>query len=202
MDKPTPNLTLPNPGKWLLIWSTVCLTALTGTVGAYQYLSGDERLWACGTMATIAFLAACATRPFTARLHGVRVEKQALAIVQSIAPDGWRVVSGLPVGDGDLDILVVGYSGARFAIEVKSHENVRVIGWWAKRLTTEKGTRFRRDPLEQARNAAARVGAKPVLWFPKAKDSKPVEVEGVFVVLGGKRRIRQALGLSSAWSIW
>ena len=140
-----------------------------------------------------------------ARWLGKQVEA---ASVKSIKlPDGWTLESGVLVpGAGDVDLVIEGPDGKRFAIEIKSNQDVQVasgIPFLTKpRLETKEGKSLSGAFLAQAAKNAERVDAAPVLWFPKARKTAVQEIGKVQVVLGDKTKLLKAMGCKKNGFSW
>lgn len=140
-----------------------------------------------------------------ARWLGKQVET---ASVKSIKlPDGWTLESGVLVpGAGDVDLVIEGPDGKRFAIEIKSNQDVRVasgIPFFTKpKLETRDGKSLPAAFIAQAAKNAERVDAAPVLWFPKARNSSVHAIGEVQVVLGDKTKLLKAMGCKKSGFSW
>lgn len=140
-----------------------------------------------------------------ARWLGKQVES---ASVKSIKlPDGWKLESGVLVaGAGDIDLVIEGPDGNRFAVEIKSNQDVQVasgIPFLTKpKLQTKEGKSLPAAFLAQAAKNAERVDAAPVLWFPKARNTSIQEIGKVQVVLGDKTKLLKAMGCKKSGFSW
>ena len=138
-----------------------------------------------------------------ARQHGIAVERQARKSIK--LPQGWTVDESVPVyGRGDADLLLTDPEGVRYVIEIKANEQVEVRKSWfssGAEVRGADGRKLPRDPLEQVTALAGILHARPVLWFPKARDSSVVRIgrPEVLVVLGGARHLRKAIGAGGGW---
>lgn len=139
------------------------------------------------------------------RWLGKQVES---ASVKSIKlPDGWTLESGVLVpGAGDVDLVIEGPDGKRFAIEIKSNQDVQVangIPFLTKpKLQTKEGKSLPAAFLIQASKNAERVDATPVLWFPKARTASVQKIGNVQVVLGDKAKLLKAIGCKEIGFSW
>jgi len=131
-----------------------------------------------------------------ARYRGTLVEKRSIRWLR--LPSGWRKESNVPVGKGDLDLLVVGPENKRFAVEIKSYQGIqlrRSSFGKTEELRYRDGRAFSRDPVNQVLRAAEHTNALPVLWLPEAKSAKVIRMKcGVTVVQGGGGDLLRAIG--------
>jgi hypothetical protein len=138
------------------------------------------------------------------RWNGKQIEQGAIRSIKW--PEGWSAQANKPLpSGGDVDLLVEGPEGERFAIEIKSTSDVTVkmpfLGIGTPKLKTHDGRKLRDDPVNQAIQAAQAVAATPVLWFPKAKP-KTVKIGELTVVLGNKKRLLKAMDVPLGWTWW
>lgn len=146
-------------------------------------------------------------RQAVTRARGLLIESQAQKALANRLPPAWKMSTGVPVpGLGDSDVFLESPVGPRFAIEIKSHEGCTVRKTWWKRTRVElrrlDGSKFKSDPLLQARQVATALRATPVVWFPNASKASTATVDGAFVVQGGPRVLLKALGATSTWVPW
>lgn len=131
------------------------------------------------------------------RYRGTLVERR--SVRQLKLPDGWKKESNLPLSrDGDLDLLVTGPMGERFAIEIKSYQGVvmkRAMFGKSEELRYRDGRPFSRDPVAQVLKASEEKNASPVIWLPEAPAARLIRMKcGVLVVQGGPSGLARAIG--------
>jgi hypothetical protein len=141
------------------------------------------------------------------RWAGKRVERVALESLK--LPPNWEARANVPLprGGGDIDLVIGSPHGERYAVEIKALRDVRLkrswFGFVPSRLVTRGGDRLKVDPLEQTiRNAEAYQRATPVLWLPKASGRSTLLETGVWVVFGGTKSLKRAIGCPTGWTLW
>ena len=187
------------------------------TCGGLLLVFASYLLWTRGhqTLALSVFAAAAVcvivamhqVRQALARARGVFIERQAQTALRKRLPEDWRMSAGVPVaGLGDADVLLESPENSRFMVEIKSHDGCTVRrSWWGRtniELRRLDGTRFKADPLGQARFVAAALHATPVVWFPNASKSSVVSIDDTLVVQGGPKVLLKAVGATSSWLPW
>lgn len=133
-----------------------------------------------------------------ARSYGKSLEGAAVRDLQSGLPAGWSTRTGVMTSRGDVD-LWLSAEGKPFAVEIKSHANVRIrfilFFFWPS-LRHRDGRPFAPGAaaLDQTKAIAREAGAAPVLWFPAAYGGGCHAVmRGALVVLGGHRALIKAV---------
>lgn len=136
------------------------------------------------------------------RQRGVRIERR--AVKSLVVPHDWTVRADVPVpGLGNCDVLITNADDQRYAVEIKSAESAKKV-WFSlfskDEIRKENGQRFPRDHVAQTLAVAQKLGAVPVLWFPKARRTKRFKTRsGVIVVLGSHRALERAIGARGWW---
>lgn len=180
------------------VLSVVGLSALGLALAKLQQLAGVQTyLW---TTAMAFVVPGCIyLNQGYSRWHGQAFEKKWRKKLAGALKEGWVVEGGIRVTQGDLDALLEGPDGERFAIEIKSQRRIRIAkgGLITKaKLIDHKDKTVGRDALVQAARNGAEVSGKAVLWYPGAKvRGTNKDVEGVVVVCGGHKELLKALGV-------
>ncbi len=139
------------------------------------------------------------------RWNGKLVEVSAVRSFK--LPDRWHGKHSyrLP-GGGDIDLYLESPTGDRFAVEIKSLENLVVkevmFGLGKTTLTDAGGRPVRDNPFPQTIRNAEAVTAKPILWLPKARGKTITLRNGVTVVYGSQKALLKAIGAPVGWSLW
>ena len=138
------------------------------------------------------------------RWNGKQVEIS--SVRQLKLPDGWKGQHEYRIPKGDIDILIEGPTGDRFAVEIKALEslviNQPIFGLGKMTLSDRTGRKLRDDPFPQTISNARFVNARPVLWLPKATGKTQTLRNGVTVVYGSSKALRKAIGVPPGWSLW
>lgn len=177
------------------------LTVTTGGLGIAYIARADHPYVAIAGLGVTGIGVAILKRA-QARERGQRVERKAISELK--LPENWTVEPNhmLPWG-ADLDLLITSPDGARFAVEIKSYEGAllkRSFFGREESLVRLNGKKFDQDPIGQALRAAEAVDATPIIWMPAAKSSKTFPLKnGVIVVQGHQRQLKQALGATTWW---
>jgi hypothetical protein len=163
------------------------------------------RMWE-GLAVTIPMvvIGALALRSGFARYWGGVVEKTAIASLKW--PSGWQASANQPLSKGgDVDLLVEGPDGERFAIEIKSQSDAQLKTGWlglgTPKVVDSAGRKLKGDPIGQAIANADAMAAQAVLWFPKARIKKTsvLPSKGLIVVMGGNKPLLKAIGARVSW---
>lgn len=145
-------------------------------------------------------------------MNGQWIEQRAIKSLRF--PSDWKITPNVLVkGIGDIDIMIESPATKRYAVEIKSHQGVKLNkGWFGlggDKLVRLNGRKLERDPVDQVLRAAAAINATPVLWFPAAPwsirlsgNARFTMKSGVIVVQGSERLLQKSLGAKSAWSIF
>ena len=184
----------PQFKPWRVDWQCGLVLLLVASCGVAVAIYADaHQVQVFGGV--LGVLSGCAglaylRRGFT-RARGKAVEVRALARLQKLLQPGWELQCSVPLSRGDLDGLLLGPSGERFGLEIKSQTaiHLRKGGLLTQaRLEDGRGEAMGEVYLRQARNNARELGAKPVLWFPAAKQQQMLkDLEGCLVVCGNSK---------------
>lgn len=139
-----------------------------------------------------------------ARKRGKRIEQKAIRGIS--LPDGWEMEANKLIPDlGDADLFIKG-PNEKFVIEIKSHANVsydRGGMFFGSEKLLAKGKSISPDPLIQAKKAAERLNATPVVWFPEAQTKKRFKSkDGILIVWGTPRSLLIGIGAKSWFSLF
>lgn len=133
-----------------------------------------------------------------ARWSGKQVEQKSIRSLK--IPESWTATPNwkLP-GGGDADLVLESDDGDKYAVEIKSLEDVIVkpgfLMLTQPKLVRSNGKKITDDPLNQARKNAEALAAIPVLWCPNARKRAIATINGVKVVLGPNKLLYKALGI-------
>lgn len=135
-------------------------------------------------------------RGFT-RARGKAVENRALVKLEKLLEPGWELQRNVLLRRGDLDGLLLGPAGERYALEIKSQTAVhlRKGGLLTQaRLEDGRGEAMGGMFLRQTRKNAGEVNADPVLWFPAAKTRQMLkDLDGCLVVCGNSKYLLKCI---------
>jgi len=161
--------------------------------GFYLNVSWIEALWVA---AALYLLGSVFLVRASRRWYGESVERKFVARLFKRAPADWLMQASVPVaGLGDADV-VVAINGVSYALEIKSQSAIKYENPFVGRekLVDGRGRALQRDPVAQVRAVATRLGARPVLWFPRARLVKEVRMRcGVFLVTGNEKQLIRAM---------
>lgn len=140
-----------------------------------------------------------------ARWSGKRLERTCLKGLK--LPADWGVTPNYMLrGGGDIDLVIESPTGACFAVEIKSTQDVQVRGGFLflikPKLVRSNGKSLGDDHLAQAQRNARRIGGKAVLWYPRSNTTGTTELDDVLVVLGGRGRLYRAVGYRPWFGLW
>lgn len=134
------------------------------------------------------------------RYRGTLVEKRSIRRLR--IPASWRMESNVKLRQGDLDVLLRGPDGQRYAVEIKSFRGVKLKrgAGGVEELRYKDGRPFSKDPVAQTLRAAEETNALPVLWLPEAPPAKTFQMQcGLIVVQGNGKSLLRAVGARHAW---
>lgn len=131
-----------------------------------------------------------------ARAYGKDIEKDALADIRKHLPKNWKMTTTVMTPYGDVDMFIYDDLDKRFAIEIKSHTDIKVhyfLWFFWPSLRHKNGRKLQKDPIAQTKTIANHVQATPILWFPKHTAGKIAQVQGIWVVMGDRSQLVKAI---------
>ncbi len=132
------------------------------------------------------------------RIYGKIVEKKAIHSLR--IPRDWDVKPNMLVpGLGDIDLVLESTDAQRWAIEIKSQQNIQLKkSWFSTPKILHQDRPLTPNPIEQMERNAEFISATGVLWYPKASTQKRYRLRsGHWVVLGTRKQLEKAIGVRS-----
>jgi hypothetical protein len=194
---------------WLAELQLAGITFVIAAIAAafvWLFPASELRIYGINIAVTFAVGTFILVRRTRRRVHGQASEARALRRLENLLGGGWTLHNNVMLPLGDLDGLLSGPDGHRFALEIKSKSSLKILKgtlWRKDKLVDIKGRPIDPKMLEQTRNNAFQVVAHPVLWFPDAKEQAfSSDIEQVIVVCGPSAHLLKVLGIpkKSWWS--